>query len=448
MTKPSRWFRLPDACSEDDEILRYRKALDNHSDVNLVVCSGRRSYKTELAKRALVKFAMKNPNVTVVVGSGTNPQVKNIYWRDLKALIPKELLLKKPSEVALQIELINGSRIVLSGLIDQSSRLEGQMFDLFVCDETQLIPNIEEIYQSTFQPGLNAANGRAIFIGRPKNFGAFIKWFNKGKDDKEEQWDSFQWHSDVILTKKQIELAKSTLSKEAFDREYAANFSNSTSLSYSAYSELNTMLPQELVDLPIDPRLPIVLSFDFNYSESPMTTLIGQFRDMKYNGMWVNILYIQETLSNVFTNTASQMVHLKSALNRYTDKNWDEYSYMVHGDYTGNYRQSSSNYSDYDIIEQGLAGCRGYTEYLTPCKSIRNAVAAVNNRLQTADGRIYTYINAPLCEPLVDDMTNLTWDEKSTDFTKIGVAYDHAGKAMNYLVEYHFPTEEDMTIVG
>lgn len=76
------------------------------------VPAGRRSGKTELAKRKLVKRALIGTDFDpprFFAGVPTREQAKRIFWDDLKALVPRHLLRARPSEVDLMIPLINGA---------------------------------------------------------------------------------------------------------------------------------------------------------------------------------------------------------------------------------------------------------------------------------------------------------------------------------------------------
>jgi len=99
-----------------------------------VVPAGRRSGKTERAKRFVVREAMREPG-PYFVAAPTRDQVKRIYWSDLKRLCFTSVLGDRSvSESELQIRLPNGSTISLVGL-DQPQRMEGVLWIGGVIDE-------------------------------------------------------------------------------------------------------------------------------------------------------------------------------------------------------------------------------------------------------------------------------------------------------------------------
>ncbi len=62
-----------------------------------IVPAGRRSGKTERAKRFIAKQAMENPNEKYFAAAPTYNQAKKIWWDDLKMLTLSVLHIKKPS---------------------------------------------------------------------------------------------------------------------------------------------------------------------------------------------------------------------------------------------------------------------------------------------------------------------------------------------------------------
>ena len=79
-----------------------------------MLCSGRRFGKTHLCLVQLIVWAaMKSGTLNWYIAP-TYKSAKQIAWRQLKAMVPKELFAAK-NEGELSIELVNGSRIELKG---------------------------------------------------------------------------------------------------------------------------------------------------------------------------------------------------------------------------------------------------------------------------------------------------------------------------------------------
>ena len=101
----------------------------------VVVPAGRRSGKTERAKRQIVKIAFKAPSGSnYFFGAPTRDQAKRIFWKDLKLLVPKWAMAKRPSEQHLEIYLKNGNMLAVIGM-DVPERIEGAPWAGGVLDE-------------------------------------------------------------------------------------------------------------------------------------------------------------------------------------------------------------------------------------------------------------------------------------------------------------------------
>src|SRR3972149_10741470 len=101
-----------------------------------LVAAGRRSGKTELAKRRLVLALIEKkewPDPRYFAAAPTREQAKRIFWKDLKALIPKRWI-KRVSESELSITTKFGSELFIVGL-DKPERIEGVAWDGAVMDE-------------------------------------------------------------------------------------------------------------------------------------------------------------------------------------------------------------------------------------------------------------------------------------------------------------------------
>ena len=121
----ARWYPLKEHQVQTD--------LVNDKVRFKVVPAGRRSGKTEHAKRFVVREAMREPG-PYFVAAPTRDQVKRIYWNDLKRLGFCSIYQDKPKESGLIIPFPNGSTISLIGL-DQPQRMEGVLWAGGVIDE-------------------------------------------------------------------------------------------------------------------------------------------------------------------------------------------------------------------------------------------------------------------------------------------------------------------------
>ena len=74
----ARWYKLIPH-PEQIRLIKEKKRFK-------VVPAGRRSGKTERAKRMLIKAALGNPGEKLFAGAPTRDQAKRIWWEDLKTM--------------------------------------------------------------------------------------------------------------------------------------------------------------------------------------------------------------------------------------------------------------------------------------------------------------------------------------------------------------------------
>ena len=99
-----------------------------------MLCSGRRFGKTHLCLVQLIVWAAQKSGSLNWYIAPSYKAAKQIAWRQLKTMVPKELFAAK-NEVELSIELVNGSRIELKGG-DGADGLRGSSLS-----NTDLIPH-------------------------------------------------------------------------------------------------------------------------------------------------------------------------------------------------------------------------------------------------------------------------------------------------------------------
>lgn len=191
--------------------------------------SGRRSGKTELFKRKLVRAALRGTafdNPRFFAGAPTRNQAKNIYWADLKALSPPHLRAGTPSEGELVIRFVNGSEIYVVGM-DKPERIEGQPWDGGGLDEYGNMK--EKAWPENVRPALSDRKGWCEFIGVPEGRNHYFDLYENAKAKLADlgllsPWGVFEWESKDILDPEEIEAARRDLHPLMFEQEYGGKF--------------------------------------------------------------------------------------------------------------------------------------------------------------------------------------------------------------------------------
>jgi hypothetical protein len=234
-----------------------------------VVPAGRRSGKTERAKRNLVRQALLEdrwPDARFFAAAPTRDQAKQIYWQDLKRLIPPWALAETPRESELMIRLVNGAEIWVVGM-DKPERIEGRSWNGGCLDE---YGNMRATaWTANIRPALADRGGWCWMIGTPEGRNHYYDLFRYALADESGEWAGFHWVSADILSPGEIEAARRDMDELTFQQEFEASFLSFAGRIYYPFEERT-----HCARLSHDPRAPLILCLDFNVD--PGTAVIAQ----------------------------------------------------------------------------------------------------------------------------------------------------------------------------
>ena len=411
---PSRWTELrPHA-----EQARLAK-----SDARWrVVAAGRRSGKTEMAKRRLVEAALDPPKVstpTFIAAAPTRDQAKRIWWDDLKALSPRQWI-RDVSESELTIHYRTGSRVMVVGL-DRPHRLEGIAIDGAVIDEIDECK--PSVWTSSLRPALSTAGrpGWAWFIGRPKGRRLLFDLFQNAQTT--DDWASFHWTSAEIIGQAELEAARRDLDPRSFSQEYEAAFLNPTGLVYYAFTR-----EQHLRPVVYQASLPLVFCFDFNVA--PGSAVVVQEQGDK-------TCVIGEVHIPDDSRTDLVCERLRTMYRGHTG------DVAIYGDPSGNQRRTSAQSNDWDIVRVELR--KGFPRILDrvtrSAPAIVDSVNSVNARMLNASGTVRFAINETAAPQTLRDLESVTWveDKDTRDIDKSDQKRTHWSDALRYYIHERHP---------
>jgi predicted phage terminase large subunit-like protein len=188
-----------------------------------VVSAGRRFGKSRLAAWILIIKALQSESKDVFYIGPTFQQAKDIMWNMLKELLEDTELIESTHENTATMTLVNGRRISLKGS-DRPDTLRGIGLAYVVLDEYASMK--VEVWEQIIRPTLADVKGGALFIGTPAGKNHFYDIWQEAKDEKNEDWEAFQYTSidNPILDPKEIKTARDTMSTQAFRQEFEASF--------------------------------------------------------------------------------------------------------------------------------------------------------------------------------------------------------------------------------
>jgi len=367
------------------ELARWYKLIDHPVQLALisddvrfkVVPAGRRSGKTERAKRYIVKVANKVLG-DYFVAAPTRDQVKRIYWKDLKRLSLSSALPDKPSESELTIKYPNGSTLSLIGL-DQPQRIEGVAWTGGIIDE---IADVKEgSWEENISPALDTYNplnpeyrAWCWLIGVPDGHNHFYDMAELARSGKNKDWKLYEWKSSEILPPDVIEAAKNRMSGRQFRQEYEASFETATGRIYDDYGIEN------YTNETVKEHEHLIWYHDFNYT--PLSSGIGVIR-----GKDVYLLDEIILTSAVAKQSALEFVE------KY--KNHKNKTVSIYGDPSGRAGEKHGHESDYTEIENTLRqNGWAFTRKVKPStRSIKDGQNAVRAKIKNANGIVSLFVN-------------------------------------------------------
>jgi hypothetical protein len=414
-----------------------------------IVPAGRRSGKTERAKRNLIIQALRESSegrwldYRYFAAAPTRDQARAIWWSDLKALIPRDLMDGPPRESDLTIRLITGAEIVVVGL-DKPARMEGRSWNGGVIDE---IANVKpNAWQENIRPGLADRKGWCWLIGVPEGRGLYFDWYQYAKSGVDPEWQSFTWVSADILDPAEIASARRTLDPLTFKQEMEGSFVTFEGRVYYPFErETHT------ADLfsRYNPGAPLLIALDFNVE--PGVAAICQTMKLPArdgNGEVDGLGIIGEV--HIPRNSSTPAVCRKIIAD------WGRHhgAVRLYGDATGGNRGSAKVAgSDWDLVRSELNPVFGSRlDFRVPRSNPleRSRVNAVNSMLRNTDGVIRLMVDVNRCPHVIKDFdgVRLLKGGSGEIDKKADPHLSHLTDGIGYLVFREFPIVSRVMVEG
>jgi len=387
-----------------------------------VACAGRRSGKTERAKRDGAKRSILHAKPwpgRYGFLAPTNQQARSIWWKDLKQMIPKALMIGSPRETDMTIQLITGTELVVCGL-DKPARIEGSPWDEFFIDEIDDIKHPRQTWAEHLRPCLSDRLGKATFTGVPNQLGFLYDLKLKAMEDP-ENWSFFSWPSSEVLPAHEIEAARNELDPISFRQEYEASFETFGGRPYYGFDD------DSIKSCPADVFRHGVLAagLDFNVVPYLPATLIVHDGDTAY---------VIDEIDMPNGNTPAIAAEMR--------EKWPELR-NVYPDPTGAARKTSNVASKTDFVILREAGFNVYAHSRT--MSVKDRITACNSRFCSAAGKRRLFVD-PKCKKTIEALRRHQY--KRDTMQPDDDYYVHRCDSLCYVVDYLWPKRDIYTGQG
>ena len=410
-----------------------------------VMHAGRRSGKTELLKRKIVlsalcahrrdlpQFYRPFDDPRFFIAAPTVDQVKEIYWEDIKALIPARFFWGRPNESTLQIRLINGARIRLMGM-DKPSRIEGRPWDGGGLDEYGDMKS--DVWVAHVRPCLSDRMGWCDFVGVPEGRNHYYDLTKHAeelaakavREGVPSDWAVFHWLSADILDPGEIAAARESMDPLTFKQEYEGSFENFTGLAY-----YNFDAKTHCQSLDYNPVRTLLLCFDFNVS--PGVAVVAQEQILPNGQTGTGII------GEVFIERNSNTIMVCDRILQ--DFGGHQGRVLCYGDPSGASGGSARLESDWEMIRRKLRyGFKNDVHYNVPksAPKERDRVNSMNSRLQSVDGTVRMMVDPSRAPHVVKDFEGVVCVKGgSGELDKSPGPLTHLTDALGYYVHRQFP---------
>lgn len=406
----------------------------------IVLPCGRRSGKSEIAKRKLVLSALNPdsgyPDPNYFAAAPTRDQAKRIYWKDLKLLIPRQLIVKS-SESELLLQLYNGASIYVVGM-DKPERIEGISWNGGILDEYANMK--QKAWEENVRPALSDRAGWCWLIGVPEGHNHYYDTYCYALNpENQPEWAAFTWKSAEILPPEEIASAKATLDELTFQQEYEASFVTFKGRCYYPFMRETHSCPLRNL---YNPRAPLAFCFDFNVA--PGVAAVCQETTLP-NGLDGTAVIGEVYIPNN-SNTPAVCKKLIQ------DWHSHEGPIICYGDATGGSRGSAKVAgSDWDLIRNEFRNSvlASRINYDIPKANPpeRARVNAVNSRLKSETGNIRLMVDTNFAAHVVKDLEGVVLLEGGSGEIdkKATPKLTHISDALGYYIHRRFPTTDTST---
>lgn len=185
-----------------------------------VVALGRRAGKSKLAQRLLIRTARERQP-----GAYFSPTYKLLEeaWRELKSVCVEVIADKSEQEHRLELY---GGGVIECWSTDTGDPARGRRYAIAVVDEAAMIPHLGDVWGQAIRPTLTDFQGEGWFMSTPRGLNDFFILFQRGQDELEPEWCSWQMPTSVnpYIAPQEIEAARHELPERVFAQEFLAQF--------------------------------------------------------------------------------------------------------------------------------------------------------------------------------------------------------------------------------
>ncbi len=420
----------------DDILCQYDYKQGTHE---ILLSGSIGSAKSVLAAHLIVRQCLDYPGNRILIGRRALPQLRETIYRKICEHIDQETLKEGrdywKQDNTCSIQFRNKSEIIAGTWADKKYRkfASTEVSCVFIEEGTENNEEDRQVYLELLQRCGRLGHVPTKWLMVATNPDSPSHWLYKRyfteKDPLRHVFLS-KTSDNPFLPPEYIEGLKRNLDPKLVRRMLYGEWLDI--FGETVYHQYDPALHNIDKDYEIDRLLPIHMSWDFNIGEGkPLSTVFYQIRDGAFH---------------FFDEIVIEGARTESVLEDAANRGLFEHptTFLLHGDATGKRRQTSSNHSDWEIIQQFLTrhtcndGRRLRFTLEVPTKNplVRERHNTVNAYLKNGLGEVRAFFY-PKCKVAREGMA-LTKLKKGADYVEDDTKhYQHITTAIGYGICWH-----------
>lgn len=389
----------------------------------VALISGIRAGKTYAGAREATRQAWnaKGKGVYGIIAPTYNMLDRTTWMEFKEAARP---LIKSENDTKKIITLRNG-RLVHGHSADRPDRIRNETFVGFWVDEARECKNFRLLWD-ILQGRVLSTNGKGFITTSPNSFDDIHDIFIA---NRKEGYGivRFPTYANVYLNKEGIDQLAANYDSKFAQQELMGEFVIFQGAVYYAFNRSFNAGDLAFKVAVYDPLKPISLCCDFNVD--PMAWIITQIHTRK-DGLKEIRVIDEISLKNSNTSEACQVFKDKYPNHRA--------GVTLYGDATGKNRSTTSNITNWKIIEHELSGY-GLTKRVPLANPAeRDRINALNGVICNSKNDRRLLIN-PKCKNIIRDLEQVSFKEGTTQIDKTkDFTLTHYSDALGYMAEREF----------
>lgn len=191
-----------------------KAVLDSEARFRVLMC-GRRWGKSLISRNISITEALAGKITGYVTPTYA---LAKVFFDDIAKIVSAEIA--TPNKSDLTFKFITGGEIrFFTG--ERLDNFRGLRLHNVIIDEAAYIPHLQDAWNNAIRPTLTDFQGKALFISTPRGKDFFYQLYLRNAND----WQSFKYttYDNPYILRSEIDEAKASLPKAAFEQEYLAN---------------------------------------------------------------------------------------------------------------------------------------------------------------------------------------------------------------------------------